>query len=342
MSYTGKLYIDGIDAFTEYGVCVSRYGYKQLIQMPAFKKLDSTTWLEEDGAEVDLTDPKLDTRTLQIEFNITNIRYAEDLFSELLQGSYHTFYFAELKKTYKLRMTQNNKFSSLVKLGSITLTFADDFPEVPTQDYYQYGASEVKQSGYELDGIDFSQFGMWILEGTDANILKAANIKENLKVTTKNAHGILYDSTHSYFNTKDVQLKLFIKASDIDTFWERWDALFAVLLQPESHTFYYNALGTEYNCYFKSNSVSKFDILRSGKVWCEFSVTLTFTNYRPTEQYMLLAHEDFSLLELCLNATDTDLIRIRPKRGISILTTENGQYLSINNEEEDFTIYLNN
>lgn len=312
MNYTGRLFIDGIDAFTEYGICVARYGYKQLIQMPSFKKLDTTEWPEDDGAEVDLTDPQLDTRSLQIEFNITNIRYVEDLFDELSQSSYHDFYFVDLKKTYKLRLTQNGKFSQLIKLGSITLTFADDFPEIPTGKHYQLGISEVRQVGYEVDGLDFSQFGAWVLDGTDSNIRKAANIRENLKISTKNTSGVKYDGGVARFKTKDVAVKLLIDAPDIDVFWERYNALFSLLLQPESRTFYYNALGSKYDCHYKSCSVTNFEILRSGKVWCEFTITLTFINYHPTSQYMLLAHEDFALVEVNISGVPS-YIRIRPK-----------------------------
>ena len=74
------LFIDGRDAYVEYGIFVEQYGYKQLIQFPSFKKLESTDWPEEDGIEVDLTATKLDTRRLQIQFCISNVRYAEDLF----------------------------------------------------------------------------------------------------------------------------------------------------------------------------------------------------------------------------------------------------------------------
>ncbi|MCM1221650.1 MAG: hypothetical protein NC044_05390 [Prevotella sp.] len=341
MNHTGKLFIDGIDAYTEFGVSVARYGYKQLIQMPAFKKLDSTDWPEEDGTETDLTEPQLDTRTLQIDFNINNVRYAEDLFDELCGNSYHTFYFVELKKTYKLRMTQNGKFKSLIHLGTMTLTFADDFPTIPTAEHYHLGESEIRQVGYEVDGLDFSQFGAWVLEGTDDNIRKAANTKDNLKVSAKNVAGVMYDGSQTYFKTKDVQIKLLIDAPDINTFWRRWNALFGTILQPESRTLYYAVLGNEYDCYYKSNSVTKFDILRNGKVWCEFSVTLTFTDYRPTGQYMLLAHEDFALVEVLVNGVPT-LIRIRPKRGISILAHERGEYVVVNTGNEETTIYLNN
>ena len=52
-----KLFIDGLDAFSEYGIFVEQYGYKALVQMPSFKKLSSTEWPEYDGEEVDLSAP---------------------------------------------------------------------------------------------------------------------------------------------------------------------------------------------------------------------------------------------------------------------------------------------
>lgn len=341
MNQYGKLFIDGRDAFAEWGICVARYGYKQVIQMPPFKKPSSTEWPDEDGEEVDLAEPKLDTRTLQIDFIITNIRFAEDLFDELSKSSYHDFYFAEIKKSYRLRITQNSKFSSLIKLGNISLTFADDFPSVPSGTHYELGVSDIRQVGYEIDGIDFSQFGAWILDETDNNIRKAANTRENLKISTKNTDGIMYDGSRANFKTKDVAIKMLINAPNINEFWRRWNSLFALLLQPESRLLYFATLGTEYDGYYKSNAVTKFDILPNGRVWCDFSVTLTLTAYRPTTQYDVLSHEDLSLVEFEVAGIPT-LLRIRPKRGISILTHERGQYVVVDFAGEESTIYLNN
>lgn len=313
-----KLFIDGCDAFLEYGVFVEQYGYKQLIQFAAFKKVDTTDWPEEDGIEADLLDPKLDTRTLQVQFCITNTRYAEDLFNELSMGAYHSFEFRDLKKTYTLRLTQNDTFSSLVKLGKITLTFADDFPAIPTGTYYALGKSDVRQRGFTLDGIDFSQFGAYVLEGTSDSIRKAASTKDNLKVTTKDRSGIIYDASAVHFKSKDVTMKVLINSSDIDVFWSRYNSLFATLIQSGTRNLYYSALDKEYDCYYKSMSVAKFDILRSGRVWCEFNIVLSIVNYRPISQYVLLAHEDLSLVEILVNDAPTQ-IRIRPKLNISRL-----------------------
>ena len=99
----GRLYIDGTDAFDEYGVFVEQYGYKALIQLPPFKNIDSTEWPEHDGEEYDLSAPVLDTKTFAISFCITDITSASDLFELLSDKSYHTFNFTELGKSYKLR-----------------------------------------------------------------------------------------------------------------------------------------------------------------------------------------------------------------------------------------------
>ena len=97
-----SLFIDGRDAFLEYGVFVEQQGFRQLIQFATFKKVDTTDWPEEDGIEADLTNPQLDTRTLQIQFCITDIRYAENLFDKLTVGAYHAFEFREIKKTWQV------------------------------------------------------------------------------------------------------------------------------------------------------------------------------------------------------------------------------------------------
>ncbi len=338
MKYEGKLYIDDRDALLEYGVFVEQYGFKQLIQMPSFKKVDSTDWPEEDGEEFDLTSPVLDAKILQIQFCITNVRYAEDLFEDLSTGAYHTFRFVDLKKTYKLRMTTNGSFSQLIKAGKITLTFSDDFPEIPEGEHFPLNKSGVYQMGYELDGIDISQFGSYVLKDTDPNIRKAATTKTNLSVDIKNLAGVIYDDYYVKFKTKDITLKLLIDAENIDQFWQRWNSLFAVLLQPEERLFYFAALGNEFDCYYKSNTVSKFDVLRSGKVWCEFSIVITLTSYHPVGSWMLLATEDFNWI--VTEGSDPARIRVRPKSGISLLVAEEGAYIIT--ESDSNKIYINN
>lgn len=324
MKMTNKLLIDGNDAYTEYGVFVEQYGYKALIQMPAFKSLTSTEWEEYDGAETDLSDPKLDTKSFAMQFCVINIDLASNLFEMLSDKAYHVFTFTELSKSYKLRLVSNTARSRLVNLGKITASFADDFPplaedsdeisedmdsfiSVLTEKPFASAPADFRQSGYELDDIDFSLFGIYVLDGTDDNIEKAPNVRSNLTVTSKASSGVIYDDEEVKYKTKDVGLKLLIHATSISDFWQRWNSFWAQLIKPEQHKLYTDSPVETYECFYKSNSVTKFDIRRDGCVWCEFTVTLTFMNMRPNGNYFCLATEDN---EIVITETDEEDVEI--------------------------------
>lgn len=298
MRETGKLFIDGYDAFIKYGVFVEQYGYKALIQMASFKKLESTEWGEYDGEEFDLTNPMLDTKTFPIQFCTTEIDKWNNLLELLSNKSYHIFYFTELGKSYKLRLVGNPSRSSLKHFGKFSLNFADDFPPVvlnafinedDLDDYnlilmqqpYTVAPSGFRQSGYTLDGIDFSLFGIYVLDGTDESIEKAPNVRQNLTISSKATPGIIYDDKNVMYKSKDVGLKLLIHAPNIAEFWRRWYSFWTVVLKPESRKFCMDESIEESQCHYKSNSITKFDIKKNSKVWCEFVTTLTFTDSRP-------------------------------------------------------------
>lgn len=293
MKLTGRLYIDGADAFTEYGVFVEQYGYKGLVGMPAFKTISVTEWAEYDGEEADLTAPVLDAKTVSIPFCILNVRKAEDLYVALCDGAYHTFRFTDLgNKEYKLRMTSTGSFSSLICLGKLTIAFSDDFPPEQTGEPYAAGESGVKQTGYMIDGIDFAQFGVYVVRGTDDSLRKSAEVRAALSVSPTAAAGVIYDEGATpRFRAKDATLKLFIHGADIDDFWSKWNALFATVTAAEARTLYFPKLGAEYECYYKSCTVSKFEIVPAGRVWCEFNLVLRITAPTLSTTYWLLISE---------------------------------------------------
>lgn len=218
------------------------------------------------------------------------------MFELLSDKAYHTFDFRELGKTYRLRLTSNGSLSSKVRLGKLSLGFADDFPTPDKIAPYPTGAVDVRQSGYELDDIDFSRFGVYILNGTDDNVLKAPDVRPNLTINTKGEAGVSYDGEIVMYKPKDVVVKMLIRAANVTVFWKRWNALFTALIKPDTRRFYIDKTVEEFDCFYRKCSVSKFDILRNGRVWCEFSVTLTFTNSRPTGNYALLVTEDDELV----------------------------------------------
>lgn len=61
-------YIDGISICNRFGVWVTKGGYNGLLAFPAMKEPESNDWPEEDGIEVDLSDPKLEPKEATISF----------------------------------------------------------------------------------------------------------------------------------------------------------------------------------------------------------------------------------------------------------------------------------
>lgn len=304
----GSLYIDGKDAFDEFGAFVEEGGYKALFQMPAFKKTDFNEWHEYDGAEYDLSAPVIDNRSISLPLCIVDIGLFGDLLTLLSDGSLHSFNFAEIALIMELRLSSNNSIKTLKRLGKITLSFIQDKPIAPLFAKYDYSGLLIKDQGYQIDGIDFGKMGVCVLEGTDESIIKAPNVRENLSRSSGTKAGTDYDNSEVRFKTKDVTMKLLILGDDIAQFKERWAMLFALLLQEGERTLYIDKFIEEYSCFYKSCTISKFKILGHNRhVWCEFSLVLTLTDCRPAKTDILLASEDSALI-----------------------TTEDGAYITLN------------
>ena len=309
----GKLFIDGTDAYIEYGVFVEQYGYKGIIQMPPFKNVTVTEWDESDGEEADLMNPVLGSRTFGIQFCFIAVAGMGSMCELLSDKAYHIFEFKELSRSYKLRLVSNPSYSSFVRTGKFTLNFADDFPPVvvdentdisgldeytlPLNDKpFDSAPAGFVQNGYSIDNIDFSRFGVYLVEGTMDSLRKAPEVRSNLKSESRENPGVVYDGENVHYKAKDTPLKLFILAEDINDFWSRWNKLFTALLQPELRSLYIDDTLEDYECYYKSNAVTKFDILQNGRIWCEFTVTMRFVNARPSENYLVLSTEDSQVI----------------------------------------------
>jgi hypothetical protein len=291
---TGKLYIDGNDAYLQYGVFVSQEGYNELIAFAPLKSVDSNVWAEDDGAEFDLSSPSLNTRELSIQFAFQGLTAMFGGFVEALSDmSYHTFAFSEIGRTYRLRLVDNPALTFKPSVGKFTLRFADDFP----LEGYTYAApvpNIVPEQGYELDGHDFAEYGVYVLQGSEAEIRKSPAVKLNLLTNIKSRSGAVYDGEYVRFQTKDVKLSCLMRADTLPELWANWDALLYDLSRADERGLYVDATGYEYPCFYKSCSVSKF--APNGKIWLQFTLTLTFTSFRIDGEEFVLASEDGKII----------------------------------------------
>lgn len=288
----GEFKIDGINALSTYGVYILKGGYAQLLNLPKFKTIEITEWLDSDGAEADLSSPVLDAKSFSIQFGFKELVLLNSLYDKLSDNAVHTFDFTELGKTYQLRMTATASLSSLINSGKLTLSFVIDNPAVDTETPYVIGYTRVTQRGNYLDDIDLSRFGCWILDGTIQSFKKAPQTKENIVINSKYAAGQTYIGfSHDedgqtvndvYYKSKDVTLRMLINARNLTEFWRCYNALFTRLSQSGIRTLRLSDVPKNFDCFYNGSQVTRFEICKSGTIWCEFDVVLKILNMRPT------------------------------------------------------------
>lgn len=292
MALTGRIIINGLDAFTNYGLVFQNDGLKSLLQMPQFKKVEVYDWHEEDGLEADLSAPLLDGRQFTLNFGISHPdaeSEAQVLLSDLASQVYHTLHIPWLGRTYTVRYVNNGSFAQNARFDTLSLTFAEDAVTIPT---VAVPTQETGISmGYFIDDADFALYGCTVVKGTRDSFLKFTATKEALKRSVSTLSGIIYDSGDTVrLKSRDITVKLHIRTPDVPTFWARWYALWNAVLAPEARTI--EGDGMTFQCYYKSNAVQKFMPTIEGGVWCDFSITFAVLAYSRGDEWLYLVTED--------------------------------------------------
>lgn len=287
---TGRFYIDGKDAYSEFGIFIAEGGYNELLSYAPLKAVESNDWPEEDGQEFDLSAPALDTRELVLKFAAHRVQRVGAFVELLSDHAYHTFDFRSIGRTYKLRLASQSALNLAGRLETFSLKFDNDFPLPDNYTYVEPQSDLVAQSGYELDARSLAEYGVYILKGSDAEIQKSPAVKKNLLQNLKGQHGATYDGEVVAFQTKEVKLSCLMRAKTMDEFWRNYNALLYDLIRPGERSLYVDNTGYEYPCYYKNCSTTQFHPV--GRIWFQFNLTLVFTSFRVGDDEYLLASED--------------------------------------------------
>jgi hypothetical protein len=280
----GRLYIDGVDAYASFGVSVANGGYGGLAAFPPLKKVESNDWHEEDGVDVDLSNPALDTSEIAVKF--ISDGDADGFVATLANGAYHRLEFVEIGRTYRLRLVSQQSLKVAGGLREFTLQLANDFP----LEGYAYAAPQssmaLPPTGYTIDDVDLAAYGVTALRGSLSEALKPPPVKKNLLRSASAAHGALYDNGAVTFQQKDVSLKCLMQAATMEELWRNRDALLYNLTKAGERALGVKEAGV-YACYYKSCTVEKF--AASGKLWLAFALNLVITSFRPVQTTSLLS-----------------------------------------------------
>lgn len=326
----GRLYIDGNDAYLQFGVYVTQSGWNELVAMPPLKAVDYNDWQEEDGIEADLSNPVLNTREVQIKFAIAGLysRYQAMVYM-LSDGAYHEFNCAYIGRKYRLRLVNEGSRSILKPLENTTLKFADDFPMLG----YTYAApvsGVIPSYDYLLDGFMFTKYGVRILQGSLAEVKKKAAVKPNLLRNIATISGASYDNSNVTYKSKDVKLTCLLRAESLTELWRNYDALLYDLIRPYRHVFTSTTNEEAFYCAYKSCAVSEF--FPDGKLWLKFTLTLTF--------YSRVTGEDMKEALGLSPVTDTseDARTVRERVAASVSTDDIPDYGQTQEDLDDFIV----
>ncbi|MDR2764897.1 MAG: hypothetical protein LBB90_07690 [Tannerella sp.] len=274
--------IDEIDGYTQYGVSViasSGGSYRELITCPSLKKVPANDWPEEDGIEVDLSEPVLDTMKCSLRFVCEHGKSGIDAFFDRLNdGAYHVFEFPEIDRSYKLRVSAQPNLTVSGDYRVFSLQFENDFPLAASYSYSPPQSTYVLPNfGILLDGKNIRNYGIGVTGDWRAEIYRAPEVKNNLTQSVDNRHGVVYDDGQVKYKSKEVRLNMLMAANSIAEFWNNRDAFLYDLVRPNLRNL---TAGTEVlKCYYKSCSTESFYVRTA--VFHQFTLSLIFTSYRP-------------------------------------------------------------
>jgi hypothetical protein len=277
----GKTIINGKDLFGVFGIYITEGGYNELISFPGLKQVTTIDWPEQDGEEVDLTDPVLDAKQVTISFAANRNSDLAGFLTEMSTNGYHTFDFNEIGPTFNLRLVShpNLKIDAEGKPFLFSLTFSDDFP-LSSYEYMMPIPTSIMPQGYLLDNKSLSDYGCAVLQGSLAEITKKPDVKTAQFRSFNKRPGLLdYSNQTSYddlkiikYKAKDVTINGLMRAPSLIIFWINYRALLWDFIRPGARTL--QVPGISVQCYYKSSSVTIF--YAEGGVWCQFTLTLRF------------------------------------------------------------------
>lgn len=295
----GKLLIDGVDAYVEFGVFVGEGGYVGLVGHPQLKKLYDNDWMEQDGLEVDLHAPVRDAREFSMTFCFVGSPVRSSTFiGYVCDGAYHDYDFVEIGRSYRLRYVGTTEMVQIGTVGTLAVTFSDDFPLFHfNNSQHSFAPSSLPDDGcdYSIGAyggtyIPFSAYGCSILKGALTEILKPSAVKKNLSRNISGTEGVYYDGGFVHYKDKVVKLDCLMRAGNLLDLWEMYDSLYIALTSAGHLGLHIESIMRTYKCHYKSLSVEEFYI--TGKIWLRFVLELVFVDFHPEDGPTLLLTEN--------------------------------------------------
>lgn len=298
---TGCAYFGGVDLST-YGVFVAKGGYNALVSYPPAETVARNDWFEEVGEEPDLSHLYLTAYEPAMTFYCVGLRADFEGFVDWVKGlGVFLARFDEIGLEVKMRLVSNpSEVYYDESFHMFTLQFSVDEPYFLLTKSHAPTKPIPLAADALLDGRLFSDWGIRVLKGSTATVLRRGDMKQALRrdevingemVRTydknpqvwRNGRWEAMDDIHDVMKSgaREITLNCLIRGSKFD-FWGNYYGFLQSLVSPKESADGTQSCGRNvvilplhYSipCYYKSSSVSEF-IVRDDKVWAMFSLVL--------------------------------------------------------------------
>ena len=190
---THDVIIDGVNIRQQFRAYLQDGAYGPVLQWPSTKQVKQNEWQEEDGTESDLSDIKLDTRSLVIPFILKG--YADEItafYKFFGEKPSREFQFSALGQTLTLRLESMASLDYAMTFHILPIQFAADIP-LEGYTYADPVSSLADSRDFILDGWLFSDYGMTILEGSIETVVKGEPVRPLLVRRPSVIDGATYD-----------------------------------------------------------------------------------------------------------------------------------------------------
>lgn len=266
---TGFCYMDGVDIYTAYGVIIAENGYNDFLTFPALVEPDKNDWPEENGIEVDLSELTFQPREITVPFAVISGNNWKGFYQMLTAVGYRSVNIPVLQKTWNLRVSEVPAFEEFPAGTIFEVKFVEDYPVINRSYPIPTGTAPIA-CAISMDGIRLDKYGIIIEDGLD-DLQRPAPLKKTLTRKSSGISGQIYDTQLVRFAEKEITLKCYLNASQMEDFWNLYNAFFGDLTKAGERTFTY-AESTFYGYYRKSGN---FDLITHAReVVLKFDVTI--------------------------------------------------------------------
>lgn len=243
---------------------------KEALSFPALKVPLKNEWAEEDGAEYDLSAPKLNPQEITLKFLVSEAHYV-DFVNVFKRNAYNNFLFESLGKTYRLRLINILKTQYVNGNFFLDLKFSNDNPFHG----YTYSVPNLKaiDTNALLDGRKLSKYGVILLEGCKQEILAKGEIKKPLEIQNSLLNGAIVAEKQQFFKEKTAKLHCCIIQDSLSNLLSGYEAFFYDLIRPNERIFTYENIHRK--CIYKDSRVTYLSFEKKS-YWIDFELQLTF------------------------------------------------------------------